>query len=374
VGLFQAALLHCGLRPATVISWLDLLAGRESLCRFARRDAVLRIESPGENFDLERELIALGAGSDDPGSWSRISSKKAQNLSFDRGRILYPGQWFHGFRMALNEIERQLIDVAGSTGRVVPMNHTPDIALMFDKPRCHAWLASHGVLVPRALDVIRSYDHLREEMAVQRCRRVFVKLACGSSSSGVVAYETDGCREQAWSPVELIRGRDEVRLYNSLKVRRYRDRRDIRAIIDSLCVEGVHVEQWVPKASFGGGAADLRVVVIACQPEHVVVRLSESPMTNLHLGNRRGNTEAFLKHIGTKACEEIWRLSSQAARLFSASLYAGLDIGVSPGFRRAVIFEVNAFGDLLPNVLHRGVDTYQAEIFEAVQRWQRTAA
>src|SRR5262249_47626818 len=129
-----------------------------------------------------------------------------------------------------------------------------------------------------------------------------------------------------------------------------------------------HVERWMPKASFDGGAADLRVVVIGQQPRHIVVRLSRSPLTNLHLGNRRGDTEAFFEHAGPEVRKKVEDLCRRAAAVFPRSLYAGLDIGLSPDFRRAVVFEVNAFGDLLPDVFHDGLDTYESEIRAVLQK------
>ena len=50
-----------------------------------------------------------------------------------------------------------------------------------------------------------------------------------------------------------------------------------------------------------------------------------------------------------------------AAR-FPGSLYMGIDLLISPDYRSHAILEVNAFGDLLPGVLSRGVDTYTAEV------------
>jgi hypothetical protein len=47
---------------------------------------------------------------------------------------------------------------------------------------------------------------------------------------------------------------------------------------------------------------------------------------------------------------------------FPASMYAGLDLLLTPGFRRHAVLEVNAFGDLLSGVLHDGADTYEAEL------------
>jgi hypothetical protein len=48
------------------------------------------------------------------------------------------------------------------------------------------------------------------------------------------------------------------------------------------------VEEWVPKAGIADHTFDLRIVTIAGQPRHTVLRLSKAPMTNLHLGAHRG--------------------------------------------------------------------------------------
>jgi hypothetical protein len=47
---------------------------------------------------------------------------------------------------------------------------------------------------------------------------------------------------------------------------------------------------------------------------------------------------------------------------FPGSLHGGVDLAVTSEFRRHVVLEVNAFGDLLPGVLHGGRDTYAAQI------------
>src|SRR4029077_16576443 len=80
---------------------------------------------------------------------------------------------------------------------------------------------------------------------------------------------------------------------NSRRIRRYEQAGEIAELIDALCRERVHVEQWVPKAALEGMAFDLRVVVIAGRAEHVVPRLGRGPMTNLHLKNRRGDVAAL---------------------------------------------------------------------------------
>ena len=47
---------------------------------------------------------------------------------------------------------------------------------------------------------------------------------------------------------------------------------------------------------------------------------------------------------------------------FAESLYAGIDLLLTPDYRHHRVLEVNAFGDLLPRLLWNGLDTYQAEV------------
>jgi hypothetical protein len=55
-------------------------------------------------------------------------------------------------------------------------------------------------------------------------------------------------------------------------------------------------------------------------------------------------------------------LCGASARAFSRCASLGIDVLLSPDLRAACVIEVNAFGDLLPNVLDRGDDTYTAAL------------
>ena len=82
-------------------------------------------------------------------------------------------------------------------------------------------------------------------------------------------------------------------------------------------------------------------------------------MTNLHLGNQRGDEAALLEVIGPAKLEAAFRLAVQAAACFPDSLYAGVDILIDSR-HRALAGEINAFGDLLPRLTHRGESAYSA--------------
>ncbi|HJU53877.1 MAG TPA: STM4014 family protein [Pyrinomonadaceae bacterium] len=359
--LFQAALVGLGLPAATVISYTDLVGGRTRLADHVRAGTLLRLDSPGKEFAAERALLCAGADAcEEEGTYARIARREAETLEFEKGRILYPRQWFQGFRNFLRLVEEQLSACAGHR----LMNSATDVATMFDKPRCHQRLSEVGAPVPESLGEVGSFDELRERMHERGCARVFVKLAHGSSASGVVAYQTDGRRRQrAATTVEVVRSAGELRLYNSRRVRVYQEAGEIAALINALCRHRVHVERWLPKAGVEGKTFDLRVVVIGGEARHAVVRLSRHPMTNLHLLGGRGPLDAVVNRMGEAGWERARRTCERAlAAGFPRSLYAGVDLRISPDYSRHDVLEVNAFGDLLPGVLHKGQDTYTAEL------------
>ena len=360
VALFGEALARLGRPPARVVSYVDLLAGRVGLPEVVQPGAVVRIESPGKDSVIERALLAAGAevADEDEGGYDRITRQELARLPAERGRILPSRQWYLGLCAALRLVEQQLERC--SCHRV--MNSPADVAAMFDKRQCHERLSRHGIAVPRSPGLVRSYDELLGRMEQMRCPRVFVKPAHGSSAAGVIAFEVGGHRRQATTTVEMVRRDGEVRLYNSRRIRVYHEPGEITTLIDTVCRQRVHVEQWLPKAGIEGQTFDLRVVVIAGGARHAVVRMSRSPLTNLHLLNARGNLEAVVARMGAAAWDTARRTCEQAAKLFPGSLYMGIDLLISPDYRSHAILEVNAFGDLLPGVLSRGVDTYTAEV------------
>ncbi|MEV7186034.1 STM4014 family protein [Kitasatospora sp. NPDC093102] len=336
VTLFAAAARAAGLPEPAVLPWLDVLRGRFRL----PEGGLLRIESPGEEPEVDRLLRgpALGPG-------------------YAPTRVEGTAVWYTGVMAALRGL-------AARPG-VRLLGDPEEIAVMFDKRRAHALLAGAGVPVPRALGgEVTGWEHLRERLAEAGLHRVFVKPAHGSSASGVIALEFGPRGQlQATTSVELADGR----LHNSLRVRRYRSEQEVAAIVDGLAPDGLHVEQWIPKASQSGRSADLRVVVVAGRATHAVVRTSTQPMTNLHLGGARGSIEQVREAAGP-AWPALLETAERAAACFPGSPMVGVDVLPTAGWRRALVGEVNAFGDLLPNLTGlpggpaEGLDTYGAQL------------
>ncbi|WP_327699634.1 STM4014 family protein [Streptomyces sp. NBC_00459] len=338
VSLFAAATEAAGHGTPRVVEWRDVL--REGGHDFAD-DEFVRLDSPGENPEVD----ALLRGVDDP------------------TRVEGSARWYGRFLECVASLRggRRLDDPV-------------DLAVMFDKRLCHDRLFRAGVPVPPSptsggVAPVRDWADVRGLMEEAGLRRVFVKLAHGSSASGVLAIETTASgRIRATTSVERT---EDGRLHNSLRVRRYTEEREIAAIVDTIAPDGLHIERWLPKASLGGRSADLRIVVVGGRATHAVVRTSRSPLTNLHLGGTRGDLAAVRVLAGDRWASAL-ETSERAAACFPGTLCVGVDLLPAVGWRRFAVGEVNAFGDLLPRLTGlpgsgaEGLDTYAAQVAAAV--------
>ncbi len=315
---FRASWLALGQSEPVLIDYLKLPTTPP-------RVDVLRLESPGENAELAAFLIGLGGGR--------------------RGVVLEHGELadLREFHTGYCELLRRVADWG------LPAFNTPaDIATMFDKWRCHQRFVAAGLCRPAAALAPSSFSQWLAERPEQG--RIFLKPLHGSSSSGVCALRWTRTRQQLQCPLSI----DSGRLYNSLRVRRYESWAEIEYILSRLLPQGMIAETWIPKLSLPAGSVDLRVLVIAGTARHTVFRQSHSPMTNLHLGNRR----AFPSGL-EDARVEATRLAVAAAACFPDSLCVGVDV-LLDARGRTYIGEVNAFGDLLPGLIHQGEDAYTA--------------
>ncbi len=362
---FQQALHGRGLAPATVLSYESLLRG-DTAVQSLPGNAIVRVESPGENLAVEHLLIKVGETESLAEGTCIYRGAELADLPREYGRILAPRQWYRGFVSSIRSWSNASRE---STGQI--WTTTADaLETQFDKALCQARCATNGVPTPQSLGIITGWHDLRKKMAARGFERVFVKLATSSSASGVVAIHLKGNRVSAITSVEVVKHDDMVvALYNSLKIRRYSDLESVRELVDTLAKHRTIAEEWLPKASLGDRVCDLRLLVIAGEPRHAVVRTSRTPLTNLHLGNRRGDINEFWRRVPVTQQQELWRTCRQCAELFPKSLHLGLDVLFTPGFRQHYLLEINAFGDLLPNVIHRGLNTYESQVDTVLRGW-----
>ncbi|MFJ5999356.1 STM4014 family protein [Streptomyces sp. NPDC092370] len=345
VTLFAEAVRAAGLPAPRVVPWPDVL--RAGGAEFDAEE-IVRIDSPGENTDVDRLL----RGVEDP------------------TRVEGSARWYAGFTAALRSLRGG-----------IRLDDPDDLAVLFDKRRCHAVLDAAGVPVPASptsgpgAAPVRGWDDVRTLMREHRMARLFVKPAHGSSASGVLAVESAASgRVRATTSVELAA---DGRLFNSLKVRRYEREGDVAAIVDALAPDGLHLERWLPKASQQDRAADLRVVVVAGRATHAVVRTSRWPLTNLHLGGSRGDLDTARQAVEAAGARwaDLLDVCERAAACFPRTLCVGVDLLPAVGWRRAAVGEVNAFGDLLPRLTGlpgsgaEGLDTYATQVAAALHAY-----
>lgn len=366
VGLFQDALARQGQPPAHVIRWIDLareegaaerlfaeLAGEES--------SIVRIDSFGEDFDVERELLVRGfEDARGLGAWA-VTPEEVRALPYDRGRIFAPRQQHCGFLRVLGEVERALAKRPWLRVLSAPRS----IERLFDKRACAVAFADAGVPIPRPLGGVSTADELRAHMAETGTSRVFVKLSCGSSASCLALYDWHPSRPgEAWLFTSMeVAGEN---LYNSLRPRRYRDLRTIDRLLAFLFREGSHVEAEVPKARIAGRFFDTRMLVVKGEVAFTVVRKSQHPVTNLHLGGTRGT----LAELEATVPRDVLAAAHESCRkVFAAHEchHIGVDVMFTADLEGHRVLEANAFGDLLPNLERDGLDVYEWQIVKALE-------
>ncbi len=340
--LLQAALQRRGLAPARVVDYATLLAGPQRLADALAGATAIKLDSPGESAALHDALVQRG--------WVCSGEPGQPPAPLAHGELAHQQLWYAGFA----DLLQTLHDI---TGHARWLNPPDDILRMCDKWRCQQAFMAAGVAIPALLGRIDSHEHLRCLSNDSGCDRIFVKARYGSSAAGVLAYRRhrDG-REVAYASTQLVANAQGLRLFNTLAPQRYTNSRDIAALIDALAAQGAYAERWIAKPrapGFRGHHFDLRVVAFDGEPRQRVARIADRPMTNLHLGNRRGDPQTLLDASAMAAIEACVR---NAAAVFPMSMMIGFD--VVPGRTACSTLEANAFGDLLPGLHYHGADVY----------------
>jgi hypothetical protein len=367
VALFQAALAEEGRGPAHVVSWRELLdRGGEAAFDGAPREALMRVDSFGEDFEVERALLRRGyRQAVDEGCWAMPPDEIDALVDGreEHGRVRAPRQLHLGFLSALNELEAALRARPGWRC----LNAPREIAELFDKRVTSRRFAEAGVPVPPPLPVeTPTPEGLRAAVARAGARGIFVKLASGSSASCLALYRPrgDGSPEHLITSMELT---PSGAIYNSLKVRRYTARAAIDAALAFLLREGAQIEVELEKARIAGWYFDTRVLAVDGEPAFRVVRESRLPITNLHLGGRRGDPAAFERLVPQPVREAADESCRRIARLYPGLLHVGIDVLYTADLAGHAVVEANAFGDLLPNLTRDGISVYRWEIRAAAR-------
>jgi glutathione synthase/RimK-type ligase-like ATP-grasp enzyme len=335
-----------------VVSYRDFLTDR---CRKVPTGCLVRLESPSECDETTRAILQAGREPLAAVGRAPLTDCKVERLECGRGEMLYPRQWYFGFREVLRRIAE-----AWSDEDIAWASTPAAIATMFDKRACLELWSQAGLPVPHRFPGIESYAQLRSEIQRHHAR-IFVKLRYGYSAVGAVALEWRGPLVRAITTMEMQASAGRPRLFVSKRPQVLRREAEIAALIDRLAEEEIVVEAWLSKARYRGKPYDLRVVMIGGQVQHVVGRANSSPFTNLNLDGERVPREAIENQLAESWPELAAICQGAATGLPNAGL-VGLDVLVHPGGREFSLLEANAFGDYLPGLTHRGLSTYEAQL------------
>jgi len=352
VAAFAETARRLGAPRVTIVSYLDAMRGG---CEPPRPGSLIRLESPGGCPATTRALLKAGISPLVADGGVPISVAEIESLACERGEMLHPRQWFLGLRAVLRDL-----DARWSDAEVHWMSLSDAIIAAFDKTACLKRWSQACLPIPRQYSGLTTYSQIRNAIP-DRHARIFVKLRYGYSAMGAVALEWRGDRVRAITTVETTWALGRPRLFVTKRPRQLVREFEISWLIDTLGMEQIVVEDWLPKARWESRPYDLRVVMIDGEVCHVVGRANASPFTNLNLDARRMSRAVVEEQLG-HSWGQLTSLCERAAAALPGAGMLGLDVLVGPGCRDLTLLEANAFGDYLPGLLYRGDTTYEAQL------------
>jgi hypothetical protein len=340
-----------------VVPWREVVPCDGNLDGLAAfdRPALVRMESPGRDFEVTRLLLEAGgrAVPGEPTDWS--------HLVYEKGRLIRPGLMYAGFKRVLTGLKASF----DARPHLHPSACPLDVAALFDKNATSARLESAGIPCPPSLSppLPTTFVELVGRFLNHGVRSWYVKLNTGSSASAIAVLQADP--ESSSVVSSIVRIRDGF--YSTRRLCR-RSAADVIAVIEFLLREGVCVQEGIRMAQIDGENFDVRVVVIHGRPAFTIFRLSSLPMTNLHLGGRRGDPERCRAAIPTRAWLDAIDHCVEAAAQFDSNT-VGVDLLFETGYVRHFILEANAFGDFFPGLVDaKGRSVHSVEIEETARR------
>lgn len=348
-----------GITPEVeVVPW-ELLVPRDGcldgIAAFDR-PALLRLESPGRDFEVTKLLLAAGER-----DFAHAACGLAwSDLPYRKGQLLHPGLLHRGFCRVLAGLRRSFDARPHLSSLACPLA----IAELFDKNATSARLTAAGIPCPPSLTAPPQPGELLDELRRRRWPVGYVKLATGSSATGIAVVH--GLDVPPWATTTTVRIDGEF--YNTRRLRQVSGS-ELTDVLAFILGEGSCVQRGIPMAQLDGQNFDVRVIVIHGRPAFTIFRLSNAPMTNLHLGGRRGDTAACRAAIPTRAWLDAMDHCVEAARLYPCSA-VGIDLLFERGYLHHYILEVNAFGDWFPDFTDdEGRTVHRVEIAATAERF-----
>lgn len=248
------------------------------------------------------------------------------------------------------------------------LNTPRAICSLLDKRSCKETLVKSGIPVTQMLNrpegspIICGAD-LIEVMRETKTFQVFVKPVSGSGAAGIGALRLrPRGKEMVLYTCAYLNG--EGKLYNTKRLRCSRDPGEILKILDVLLAMDCVVERWYAKEEYRGCSYDLRAVIQEGKVDFLLARLSQGPITNLHLNNHPLRIEEL--ELPDWLLDTVFQCCRRAMGCFPGLSTAGIDILLEKGSRNPRIIEMNGQGDLIYQDIYNDNRIYrhQAEMMK----------
>ena len=318
------------------------------------RPAVVRLESPGKDDGVTRLMLEAGAGRPSGAAVRLAGAGDPHGPAGAAGAVvprLSPGAARPAAGVRYSAV---------SGPYRLPPGRRRDVRQNGDGKEAPRRRSAGAQLVGGLRDV---FAEVADAQDGRGWPTVYLKLNTGSSATGIIAIRSDGTRFHGETTLAEIDGR----FFNSRRLLHLTGPALERAA-DFLLTEGAFAQQGIPMAQVDGQNFDVRVVCIGARPAASIFRLSPGPMTNLHLGGRRGDFALCRALVPTRDWLDALDHCADAASCFDSTI-AGVDLVFERGFARHYVLEVNAFGDFFPGWTDAGGrSVHRLEIEETARK------
>ncbi len=316
---FDAFWQHLGQNAELeVLPWADLILARGKLS-FPIFDspAIVRLESFGRDRQVEDLLLYYDCGSD-------------VFPTYQRGLLRSPMIVHQHFVQILEQLETEF----ATRPHLRPTAAPSAIRTMFDKAATARLLRDAGLPVP-------DWQPLTLD---QPCPwpTTYAKLTHGSAAVGMVAMH---CQRGVTRGTTTVLHRDGS-FWNTRQLQQI-DAHELQVVLKFLHNNGAIAQEGIVPFQVDGLNTDLRVICVSGEPIATIFRQSSGPMTNLHLGGRRVDTDTCRRLLPKRLWLDALDSCAAAASLFDATM-VGIDLVFDRGMTRHYLLEVNAFGDFVP--------------------------
>jgi hypothetical protein len=222
---------------------------------------------------------------------------------------------------------------------------------------------------------IPNADCLLEIMDSQKVFQVFIKPVKGSGAAGTAAFRFHPKTGRMVLYTAAFIHPDSGCLINTKKLRCFSENRmgkmenqknsQILSLLDRLLALDCIVERWYAKEEYDGCSFDLRAVVQDGCLDFLLARLSNGPITNLHLNNHP--LMASQLNLPLTVMEQIEDLCQRASGCCQGIRSIGIDILLEKRSLKPRIIEMNGQGDLIYQDIYQENRIYlhQAQMMKA---------